>query len=132
MLDVEVPRPDFVRRTWMSLEGLWDFSFDDNDIGLSRKWFLNGLPEPVKIRVPYPFQSRLSGIGDESIHNIVWYCKTFKVREDFRQARVLLKFGAVDYKAMVWLNGKYLGEHVGGYSPFSFDVTEGSELSGDI
>ncbi len=124
MYDVEVPRPDFVRRTWMSLEGLWDFSFDDDDIGLSKRWFLDGLPEPVKIRVPYPFQSRLSGIGDESIHNIVWYCKTFKMREDFRRARVLLKFGAVDYKATVWLNGKYLGEHVGGYSPFSFDITD--------
>ncbi len=122
--DVEAPRPDFIRSPWMSLEGLWDFSFDDNDAGLSEKWFLNGLPEPVKIKVPYPFQSKLSRVGDESIHNVVWYCKAFKLSEDFRQAKVLLKFGAVDYKAAVWLNGKYLGEHIGGFSPFSFDITD--------
>lgn len=120
----DTPRPDFIRSPWMSLVGLWDFSFDDDDVGLSEKWFLNGLPKPVKIRVPYPFQSKLSGMGDESIHNVVWYCRVFKLSEDFRQAKVLLKFGAVDYKTTVWLNGKYLGEHVGGFSPFSFDITD--------
>lgn len=122
--DMDAPRPDFIRSPWISLEGLWDFGFDDGDAGLSRKWFLNGPPEPMKIRVPYPFQSKLSGMGDESIHNVVWYRRMFKLSEDFRKARILLKFGAVDYKSMVWLNGKYLGEHSGGYSPFSFDITE--------
>ncbi|MBS7611110.1 glycoside hydrolase family 2 [Candidatus Bathyarchaeota archaeon] len=122
--DAETPRPDFIRSPWMSLEPLWDFNFDDDNIGLNEKWFLNGLPEPVKIRVPYPFQSKLSGIGDGSIHNVVWYSKTFKLSEDFRQTKVLLKFGAMDYKTTVWLNGKNLGEHVGGFSPFSFDITD--------
>ncbi|MFN3622064.1 MAG: sugar-binding domain-containing protein, partial [Nitrososphaerales archaeon] len=57
-------------------------------------------------------------------HNVVWYSKTFKLSEDFRQTKVLLKFGAMDYKTTVWLNGKNLGEHVGGFSPFSFDITD--------
>ena len=118
------PRPDFFRERWLSLEGLWSFMFDDEDKGLDERWFTEGLPDPVDIRVPYPYQSRLSGIGDEAIHPVVWYAKEFKLPETLRDGRVHVKFGAVDYKASVWVNGRFMGEHVGGYSPFSFDVTE--------
>lgn len=117
------PRPDFFRRRWLSLDGFWSFMFDDEDRGLGERWFEAGLPNPVDIRVPYPYQSRLSGIGDESLHPVVWYARRFELPEAFRGGRVFLRFGAVDYRASIWVNGRLIGEHVGGYSPFGFDVT---------
>lgn len=104
----EYPRPDFRRETWQCLNGTWDFSFD----------------EPVfdqKILVPFCYQSAMSGIGKDETHDIVWYRRHFFAEHTGKT--VLLKFGAVDTRADVWLNGTYLGFHEGGYTPFSFDIT---------
>ena len=120
----EYPRPDFRRDEWLNLNGFWDFKFDDYDLGEKEGWFLDKVVFDKKILVPFPYQSKLSGIYDESFHDIVWYRKEFSIPEKWNGKRVLLHFGAVDYKTKVWLNGRLLGSHTGGYTPFSFDITD--------
>ena len=119
----EYPRPDFERAEWLSLNGTWEFQFDDPNEGLSAKWYSQKTSLPKKILVPYCFQSRLSGIADTSFHDVMWYRRTFRIPQEWKGRRVRLNFGAVDYRCQVWLNGDSLGSHEGGQTPFSFDVT---------
>ncbi|MEM2936628.1 MAG: glycoside hydrolase family 2, partial [Candidatus Bathyarchaeia archaeon] len=119
----EHPRPDFRGRSWLNLNGFWNFKFDDYDQGEKEGWQRGGGEFDRKILVPFPFQSKLSGIQDESFHNMVWYQRGFSIPESFSGKRMLLHFGAVDYETKVWLNGNFLGSHRGGYTPFSFDIT---------
>ncbi len=119
----EHPRPDLMREAWQNLNGSWDFAFDDDDRGLVEKWQRKE-SFAGKIVVPYPVESALSGICDTTPPNVVWYKKRFDLEEDLQGGgRVVLHFGAVDYEARVWLNGQKLGSHIGGYTPFTFDVT---------
>ena len=118
----EYPRPDFSRPDWSSLNGVWEFAFDDADAGEKEKWW-DGRPLGRQIVVPFPYQSELSGIDDKSIHEVVWYARTFAVPARWRARSVLLHFGAVDYSAAVWLNGREVGRNRGGHVPFSFDIT---------
>jgi beta-galactosidase/beta-glucuronidase len=76
-----------------------------------------------EIVVPFPPESRASGIGDPAFHPVVWYRRTFEVSPGGREGRLLLHFGAVDYRATVWVNGKLVATHEGGHTPFSADVT---------
>ncbi len=116
------PRPDFYRQNWFSLDGEWDFSFDDDCSGLKNKWFeKQGLDK--KINVPFCYQSELSGINDTTQHTFVWYQKSFDIPETNQSKRVWLNFGAVDYKAVVWVNGSYVGEHQGGHTSFNFEIS---------
>jgi beta-galactosidase/beta-glucuronidase len=120
----EHPRPDFMRNDWQSLNGAWEFEFDDQDRGLRERWY-DGRPAFSKtIVVPYAFQSRLSGIGDPGFHDVVWYRRAVKVPEAWKGRRVLLNFGAVDYEATVWVNGREAGRHRGGHVGFALDVTD--------
>jgi beta-galactosidase/beta-glucuronidase len=122
----EYPRPQFVRdNNWINLNGDWDFSFDDSDIGLKERWYKldSNASFKRKIIVPFCFQSSLSGIGDTSFHEIIWYKKQFDVSKAFLENRTFLHFGAVDYSCTVYLNGEYVGSHEGGYVGFSIDVT---------
>ena len=119
----EHPRPDFYREDWLNLNGCWDFSFDDHELGEEEGWHLGKVEFDKRIVVPFPFQSRLSGIHDESFHDVVWYKRSFTIQEEWIGKRILLHFGAVDYESKVWLNGYYLGSNVGGYAPFKFDIT---------
>jgi beta-galactosidase/beta-glucuronidase len=66
--------------------------------------------------------TQLSGINDQSIHEIVWYARDFEVPQEWREQDVLLHFGAVDYRCTVWLNGEEVGHNQGGHVPFSFDI----------
>jgi beta-galactosidase/beta-glucuronidase len=120
----EHPRPDRVRADWRSLNGPWSFEFDDADRGLAERWYLGERALSRTITVPYAFQSRLSGIGETGFHDIVWYRRAVEVPEAWRGRRVMLRFGAVDYEATVWVNGIESGRHRGGHVPFSFDVTD--------
>ncbi len=120
----EYPQPQFMRASWMSLNGDWGFAFDDANEGLTKRWNAATLPNARKIVVPYCFESRDSGIQDTSFHPVFWYERTFEVPKSWAGKHVLLHFGAVDYRASVWLNGHFLGGHEGGGVPFSFDVTE--------
>jgi beta-galactosidase/beta-glucuronidase len=119
----EYPQPQFERERWLSLNGSWEFAFDDANAGLDADWAAVGKPFGRNITVPYCFESRLSGIGDTSFHPWVWYRRTVSVPEEWKGQRVLLHFGAVNYWALVWVNGKLAGGHEGGNTPFTLDVT---------
>lgn len=119
----EYPRPNFVRKEWLNLNGMWDFEFDDNNIGESQKWFLNR-DFNKRILVPFCFESELSGIGDTSRHDHIWFKRTFTVPEKWKGKRILMHFGAVDYIAKVWINDIFIGCHIGGHTPFTFDITD--------
>lgn len=119
----EYPRPQLVREQWINLNGSWQFSYDDADAGIHEKWFGNKKFERC-ITVPYTYQTRLSGIGEKQFHDIVWYKRTVLLQELKPDKRWILHFGAVDYKADVWVNGNHAGMHEGGHTSFEFDVTE--------
>lgn len=119
----EYPQPQFEREAWLSLNGPWRFAFDDRDIGIDRHWESNGEVFSRSILVPFCFESPMSGIGDPGFHPWVWYRRTFEVPPSWAGKRVLLHFGAVDYRAMVWVNGSLAGMHEGGNVPFLFDIT---------
>ena len=126
----EYPRPQLRRERWTNLNGEWAFAFDDRDAGLEEGWQnvsaddLRGERTPFEstIIVPFCYQAALSGIGDTAFHDVVWYARTFEP-DVAGDERLLLHFGAVDYRAMVWVNGVQVAGHEGGHTPFSADVT---------
>ncbi|WP_302591954.1 glycoside hydrolase family 2 protein [Marvinbryantia sp.] len=119
----EYPRPQFVRETWRSLNGEWEFAFDDADRGLTEKWYAAGGPFAQTIQVPFVYQCALSGIGSSEPHDIVWYRKSVELEEPDAQTDILLHFGAVDYDTKVYVNGCLAGTHTGGCTPFSVNIT---------
>ena len=131
----EHPRPDFVRADWQTLNGAWEFEFDDAARGIAERWYAatGGRRFTRTIQVPFAFQTRLSGIGETAFHDVVWYRRTIQIPENFRRAgrRVLLKFGAVDYEATVWVNGEQAGTHRGGHVGFSLDITDYLKPAGE-
>ena len=129
----EYPRPHFVRTEWMNLNGLWEFAFDDEDAGLRDKWYSGHPAFDLRILVPFTFEATRSRIGRLSFHERIWYRREIQVPERWRERRILLNFGAVDYRATVWLNGSIVGAHEGGHTPFTCDVTSAlSDLRGVI
>jgi beta-galactosidase/beta-glucuronidase len=118
----EYPQPQFERAEWLNLNGAWEFEFDDDNRGLDERW-ASGKPFGRSILVPFCFESKLSGVGDRTFHPRAWYRRRFSIPESWGDRRVLLTFGAVDYKATVWVNGEFAGEHEGGHTPFRFDIT---------
>jgi beta-galactosidase/beta-glucuronidase len=119
----EYPQPQFQRARWLSLNGAWEFEFDDSNAGLDADWASGARKFSRNITVPYCFESRLSGIGDPSFHPWIWYRRAVALPNAWKGQRVLLHFGAVNYWSMVWVNGKLAGSHEGGNTPFTFDVT---------
>ncbi|WP_222860511.1 glycoside hydrolase family 2 protein [Bacillus rubiinfantis] len=126
----EYPRPQLVRDKWINLNGEWDFAFDDENKGISEKWYQHSTLLIKKINVPFAYQTKLSGIHDTSFHDIVWYSRHFSVPKDWKDQRILLHFGAVDYRAWIYINGQFAGFHEGGHVPFSLDITE--QLTWDV
>lgn len=175
------PRPDFARSNlrWTSLNGPWDFLFDDADDGFAQRWQHSGLPaqtvvrastraamaaqaseaegitkkiaagtqnlladnfssfagaladtvsEKRRIEVPFVFQAPASGINDRGVHEVLWYERQIAdVRtgaEKERGDKLLLRFGAVDYEASVWVDGQFVGGHRGGHVPFDIDISD--------
>lgn len=118
----EYPRPQLVRSEWLNLNGEWEFEIDHGRSGRER-----GLPTAERLAgaivVPFCPESRLSGVGYKDFMAAVWYRRDFKVSATWQGRRILLHFGAVDYSTQVWVNGKAVGQHRGGYTPFSFDIT---------
>lgn len=111
------PRPQLKRDSYLCLNGAWDFAVSDGP----------GVPARFSetIQVPYPPEAALSGIGRRiDAKQTMFYRRTFRLPEGFFRGRVLLHFGAVDQECEVFLNGRSLGTHEGGYLPFTFDVTE--------
>ncbi len=120
----EHPRPDFVRPEWMTLNGEWEFSFDDARVGVAEGWQAPGRHFDGKIVVPFCYQCELSGVNTAEKHEVMWYRRSFAVPENMKGKRLLLRFGAVDYACEVYVNGRSAGAHTGGYTPFALDITE--------
>ena len=113
----EYPRPQLVRGEWQNLNGLWDYAITEKD----------AKPETYegKILVPFAAESALSGVGRSVTEkDALWYSREFRVPRQWKGKRVMLNFGAVDWKTEVYVDGQLAGEHIGGYDPFSFDITD--------
>jgi len=119
----EYPRPQFVRPQWLNLNGIWEFEIDHSDTGIERRIWEKPSFDGV-INVPFCPESKLSGIGYTDFMKAVWYRRGFMLPWQLPQNRTLLHFGAVDYHAHVWVNGVKVGEHMGGYTPFTLDITD--------
>jgi beta-galactosidase/beta-glucuronidase len=126
----EYPRPQLVRNDWLNLNGEWEFGEDPGLSGEAR-----GLPTggdlERKIVVPFAPESKLSGVGKTDFMPCVWYRRRFRVPDHWGHSRLLLHFGAVDYEATVWVNGRLAGMHRGGYTPFRLDITALVDREGD-
>ena len=118
----EHPKPQFERNDWLSLNGEWEFSFDENVCGRQKGY--ENKHFDMKITVPFCPESALSGIGDTDFHNAVWYRRDIDVPSEWKGKRIILHFGACDYSTEAFVNGISVGTHKGGYSSFSFDITD--------
>jgi Glycosyl hydrolases family 2, sugar binding domain/Glycosyl hydrolases family 2, TIM barrel domain/Glycosyl hydrolases family 2 len=118
----EHPRPDFERAEWLNLNGPWTFRFDPEGVGERERWF-DAHPDafPRSILVPFPWGSPLSGVADEA--DVAWYAREIRVPEAWTGKRVFLVVGASDWRTRGWLDGRPLGDHQGGYTPFAFELT---------
>src|SRR5690554_4727137 len=108
----EYPRPQFMRNSsWLNLNGEWDFSFENKTFD-------------KKIVVPYAYQTKLSGIDIQDFHDVVWYRRSFSLPGKMRGQRIILHFGAVDYKCDVWVNDNHVTSHIGGHVGFEVEITD--------
>ncbi len=137
------PRPQLLRERWTDLSGTWQFAHDDADAGVTHRWQTTAELGDRSIfgrdiTVPFPPESTASGVGDTAHHRVVWYRRALPladvadldaVRE--RGHRLVLRFGAVDYRASVWLDGMLLATHEGGQTPWSVDLTDALDLAGE-
>ena len=119
----EYPRPQFVRENWLNLNGEWEFFNDLSASGTDREIWKNEKFDG-KIIVPFCPESDLSGVGYKDFMTSVWYAKNIEVSEKQLDGRIVIHFGACDYETTLYVNGNEAGKHVGGYTSFSFDITE--------
>ena len=134
----EYPRPQFQRDQWHSLNGPWRFTFDPAAVGEQERWYVPGLDrahatpygpntrgktKPLTINVPFPWESPASGVMRPDYKGAAWYEREFTVPAGWDDYAPVLNFGAVDWHARVWVNGRLAGEHANGYLPFAVDVS---------
>ncbi len=113
----EYPRPQMVRKDWLNLNGLWEYAISPRNEDNPADW-------DGRILVPFPIESALSGVMSRvGAEERLWYRRTFELPGAWVNRRVLLHFGAIDWEATVWVNGRRVGEHRGGYDSFTFDIT---------
>ncbi len=121
------PRPQFVRNSYKLLDGIWDFAFDDENIGEDENWS-ETFTKQHDINVPFTYETKLSGIQDETEHNYLWYRKTIDIDEAWSKNCTLLHFEGSDYLTKLWVNGEFIGFNEGAYSRFSFDISKSLKL----
>jgi beta-galactosidase/beta-glucuronidase len=119
----EYPRPQFERAEWMNLNGEWNFKFDKENKGEKEKWYEESIFDK-KIIVPFTYETKASGIGEEVFCPNVWYQKTVTIPNEYKQKEIVLHFQAADYKTKLWVNGIFVGERKGGQIAFSFTITD--------
>src|SRR5277367_4508641 len=112
----EYPRPQLVRKDWLNLNGIWEYQ-----PGAAGDAVPAGTKLSSEILVPFPVESALSGVMEH--HDRLWYRRMFTVPPEWQGRNVILNFGAVDFESEVFVNGKSVGVHRGGYDPFSYDIT---------
>ena len=117
------PRPNFSRKSFIDLNGKWDFLLEDKDVGEREPRFKSFPEDHLTINVPYCYQCELSGINIQKKYETVWYQKDVKF-DNKDSERVLLHFEGSDYRTRVYINEKLVGEHKGGYTSFVFDITD--------
>ena len=100
------PRPQMVRGSWENLNGIWDFAFDDEGKGEAAGWYESFPEEKKDIVVPYTYETKLSGIGEETFHPIIWYRKKVAIKKEKNGNKILLHFEGSDYITKFWINGK--------------------------
>ncbi|WP_419801321.1 glycoside hydrolase family 2 protein [Mucilaginibacter sp.] len=120
----EYPRPQMVRSKWLNLNGLWEYQ-----PGTSAQETMPKGKLASSILVPFAVESALSGVMEQ--HDRIWYRRKFTVPASWKGEKILLHFGAVDYESEVFINGKSMGIHTGGYDPFSFDITSALTKTGE-
>ncbi len=120
----EFPNPQFERENWRNLNGEWDFCIDMSVTGMQRGFFS---PESCafdkKIIVPFCPESKLSGIEQKDFMSAVWYRRKINISREEKEKRIILHIGACDYETHVFINGKEVGKHIGGYISFEFDIS---------
>ncbi|MGY3055604.1 beta-galactosidase/beta-glucuronidase [Pedobacter sp. UYEF25] len=119
----EYPRPQLVREKWLNLNGVWQYQpASDKNQALPNGKLLSS------ILVPFSVESALSGVMEH--HEAIWYRRKFVIPASWRGERILVHFGAVDYEAEVFINGKSLGKHSGGYDSFTYDISTALKKTG--
>jgi beta-galactosidase/beta-glucuronidase len=126
----EYPRPQFTRRRWLNLNGVWDFEIDQANSGLERGLLSRAFTQ--RILVPFAPESTASGIGNSDFLEAVWYRKDVVIPTEWSGCDVLLHFGAVDHDATVWVNGTEVARHTGGFTPFTANLSGVAEPGQDI
>ncbi|WP_233565909.1 sugar-binding domain-containing protein [Cellulomonas sp. PhB143] len=135
--DGTYPRPQLVRPAWTDLCGAWDFAVDADDAGLAERWYEPGSAAFDRtITVPFPPEAQASGVGETGFLGVVWYRRTVAAGDvpalgcgngtgtDTGASCTLLNFGAVDHSCDVWADGRLVGSHTGGQTPFTLDLTD--------
>ena len=118
----EYPRPQFERSEWINLNGQWSYTFDFSRSGMDRELFRSEGFDG-QITVPFAPQSELSGVGFTDFIPEMWYQRRLEIPADWDGKRILLHFGAVDYIASIYIDGRIAGRHWGGSSSFTVDIT---------
>ncbi|MBO7157048.1 MAG: beta-galactosidase, partial [Clostridia bacterium] len=119
----EHPRPQWMRDTWQTLNGLWQFEIDNGRSGIARGYAEKDHALAGEITVPFCPQSKLSGVEYKDFILGAWYRRTVEITEEQLLGRVFLHFGAVDHDCVLFVNGREAGRHSGGYVSFSFEIT---------
>lgn len=129
----EHPRPDMRRDDWLCLNGTWQFDTDPARSGRARGLSRPEMVLPREITVPFCLESRLSGIGETDFCDAVWYRRTLTLPEGQPgDGRLLLHVDACDYDTEIWVNGRSVARHRGGYTPITADITDALGEGGEV
>ncbi|QCJ40778.1 glycoside hydrolase family 2 [Bacillus sp. S3] len=127
----EYPRPQFERKDWLNLNGEWNFKFDRENKGEKEKWYKE-VNFDKKIIVPFTYETKASGIGEEVFCPNVWYQKRVTIPSEYKNKEITLHIQAADYKTKLWVNGAFVGERKGGQIAFSFNLTDYADETNEL
>ena len=118
----EYPRPEFVRKEWVNLNGFWSYAIDNNESGAEKGWMERESFEG-KILVPFCPESKLSQVEYKDFISSIWYQRVLEIPGNWEGKKILLNFEGVDYESHIYIDGKEVDFHVGGSCPFTVDIT---------